>query len=420
MVVPTTAESSRDFDADSMAHVWPRTRPDSVTRIHPIQRADSFTSSRLTTTNTTTTTTSSSSATSFDVPADCRSPHVNVAPQRQRVHPTTKTAASPSRRSQRRHSTMSLSSAASSLPSHHEQLQHQESQKTIRNNSSANIDEHNRRYSSSSNGSLSEPVNHERGRPTNYRQGATLPVSDVPVEGTIPLPRAEDVSHTRYVDSKPHVTRHTTTKASTAWAIPDEAELNCGHYRRWPGWLKLCQLLVAIVCYVVLIPLAWFAIITSVVVSVFFAVTMLICIFYLFTLSRVVMPTWPWLTIEYFFTCLASALYVVSAILMLVMSNQTEYEISLREFDNYFSYMLVAILALVNAALYAGGAYWIRKRLRRREQQKLSSVTTMTSAKPTGNTLKQPKQYKKPPSSSKQQQQQQTNTRTKRAAINNV
>lgn len=127
--------------------------------------------------------------------------------------------------------------------------------------------------------------------------------------------------------SRPKYSFKVETKTSAQSAIPDEVELDGKHFRKWPGVLKLLQLVsiilidnlfpiwiykyiwlqfklsfsillqvVGILCMIFFSPpLTWFTRALCAVAAICFAVTVFICLFYLFTLRRVVFPSWPWL-----------------------------------------------------------------------------------------------------------------------------
>lgn len=120
-------------------------------------------------------------------------------------------------------------------------------------------------------------------------------------------------------------------------------------------------------------PLTWFTRILCAVVAICFAITIFVCLFYLFTLRRVVFPKWNWLKIvsvpmtkpnlihskmiieanvnlhskqqkqETLYTNAAAVCYLVASLLQLIFSNREDYKISLTYWDYYHDYLVAGV-----------------------------------------------------------------------------
>lgn len=90
-------------------------------------------------------------------------------------------------------------------------------------------------------------------------------------------------------------------------------------------------------------PLTWFTRFLCGVVATCFAITIFVCLFYLFTLRRVVIPSWNWLKIETCYTNVAAAFYLVASLLQLIYTNKEEYKISLTYYDYYHDYIVAGV-----------------------------------------------------------------------------
>lgn len=133
---------------------------------------------------------------------------------------------------------------------------------------------------------------------------------------------------------------------------------------------------VAVLCMIFFSPpLTWFTRILCAVVAICFAVTIFVCLFYLFTLRRVVFPSWPWLKIvsrrpinmisersliyktstniyfslreiihqETLFTILAAVSYLIASLSQLIFTNKEEYRIALTYHDYYHDYLVAGV-----------------------------------------------------------------------------
>lgn len=146
---------------------------------------------------------------------------------------------------------------------------------------------------------------------------------------------------------------------------------------------------VAILCMIFFSPpLTWFTRILCAVVSICFAITIFICLFYLFTLRRVVFPSWPWLKTETIYTNLAAIGYLISSVLQLIYTNKEEYKISLLHHDYYHDYLVAGAIGLINFILYAVGGQLLQNKLRAQmaRQPKVCIIRTTLDRK--GKTVK--------------------------------
>lgn len=198
---------------------------------------------------------------------------------------------------------------------------------------------------------------------------------------------------TRIEKPRPQYSFKVDTQTTTQSAIPDEVELDAKHFKSWPGLLKLLQIFVAILCMIFFSPpLTWFTRILCAVVAVCFAVTIFICLFYLFTLRRVVMPKWPWLRIESLFTNGAAVSYLIASLLQLILTNREDYKIALTYHDYYYDYLIAGALGLINFVLYALGGQLLHNKYRRQQerQPKVCIVRTTLDrrGKPVKKTIK--------------------------------
>lgn len=170
---------------------------------------------------------------------------------------------------------------------------------------------------------------------------------------------------TRIEKTRPKYSFKVETQTATQSAIPDEIELDSKHFKSWPGILKLLQLFVAILCMIFFSPpLTWFTRILCAVAAICFALTIFVCLFYLFTLRRVVLPSWPWLKLESFYTNAAAVCYLVSSLLQLIFTNREDYKIALMYHDYYHDYLVAGILGLINFVLYAVGGELLNRKYR--------------------------------------------------------
>lgn len=159
-----------------------------------------------------------------------------------------------------------------------------------------------------------------------------------------------DVSHSVGVN--------VTTKAEST-RIGEGLEVNPWYFKSIPGILKIIELIFAIICMA-----CGSRVVTNYthffmfVVSIYFIMTLVLCVAYLFALRKL-FPKLPWLFTELLMTASAVALYFIAMVVQLERTAGSAYYYPLRAHGYYGQYIAAGVFALFNMLVYAAGTFFL-------------------------------------------------------------
>ncbi|XP_054164774.1 uncharacterized protein LOC128962425 [Oppia nitens] len=148
--------------------------------------------------------------------------------------------------------------------------------------------------------------------------------------------------------------------------IGEELRLNLSYFTTIPGILKLVQLVIAIVCMACISPpLAWFARLFTAVVSLSFALTLILCFCYLVTLKNIVFPKFDWIFAELIYSAIVTISLFITSIIHLSMTARADYRYALTHYSSYLgtsffgTYIAAGVFGLLNFFAYGAGTAFL-------------------------------------------------------------
>lgn len=171
---------------------------------------------------------------------------------------------------------------------------------------------------------------------------------------------------------EPHENTHTVTATvkpePTRVGLGEGIKLNPWYFKSIPGILKLVQVLIAIICFGCGSPaITSYSRFYLFVISICFIFTIFLVFIHLIGLHAL-LPNFPWLFAELIHTALATALYIIAAIVELVMTSDPKFEFFLRLVGYYRSYIAAGVFGLFNVLAYSGGLFFLLKEWRELRQ----------------------------------------------------
>ncbi|XP_013789065.1 uncharacterized protein LOC106472941 [Limulus polyphemus] len=176
-------------------------------------------------------------------------------------------------------------------------------------------------------------------------------------------------SQTQQKESRDNIHSVTATgkSESTTVGLGDGIKLNPWYFKSVPGIMKLVQVLIAIICFGCGSPaITSYSRFFLFVISICFIFTIFLVFIYLMGLQAL-LPNFPWLFAELIYTAIATALYIIAAIVELVMTSDPKFEF-LRFIGYYRPYIAAGVFGLFNVLAYGGGLFFLLKEWRELRQ----------------------------------------------------